>query len=897
MTSRAVLGALAAGAFVRLALLAIPRAWYDEATTGLMGLGVLRGHFPVYFFGQPFMGALDAYLAAPVYLVLGTTFVTLKLLPVLLSIVWAALAARLAWDLGGARAAWWTAVLLVIPPDFLLYWAHQARTHYPLGLVLGTLGLLLGRRAGSAPWPRAVILFCLLGFVLGLGFWTNFLVLVFFPAVALVAAQGGAGGLARGALLAIPAFVLGSLPHWLYGLPHGTAIPSGGRTISLGDVVSHLRVFGEVSWPILTGVPVSVRATWLGVALTLGMAVLYGAALFEAVRGRRTPAPAGRWLGVALVLLAVTNVGVAVGTVYGRALDDHDQRYLLPMYAALLPLLGVWLARGATARARILAFAVVLVQVGGAVTGTLQSFAPTVAADLAVRANARQRVADKLAAEGPRHVYDRNPSTRLLTFLSGGRVIFSDPAQETVVEHALAVDGAPRVGWSAGSRQLEASLAALGVKAELRALDRRGAVYVDFTVPDRGLVELDPSLFRVDASATPDQGGSVADRRADTLWGTTGPQRGGEWLRVDLGTTTRVALVRWLPRAFQEVPRGIRLEASIDGVAWQRLLDVPDYEGPLYWSAGRPMQRVRGGRVELRVPPTPARHLRITQTGRDARWRWTVRELLVYGQADAALPPDPALDGERLARALQEAGISRLYADQGWASRVALAAPSIRVPPGNLLLDDYGFVGAADDLLAPFRWTPGTGVLLELVDAPGFVVAARREGLEFSARPLGGFELFLHAPPAARLENPLSAQALTVTASRQPELAARALDKAPATRWSTRGPRMAGDWFRVDLTAPRRLRTVRFTASNPADLPEALKLEVSDDGASWRTLSAPPRIERMLRWGGIALLAGAGTAVRLDVEPIPVRALRVVLSEGHPVADWSIHELELYASD
>ena len=91
--------------------------------------------------------------------------------------------------------------------------------------------------------------------------------------------------------------------------------------------------------------------------------------------------------------------------------------------------------------------------------------------------------------------------------------------------------------------------------------------------------------------------------------------------------------------------------------------------------------------------------------------------------------------------------------------------------------------------------------------------------------------------------------------------------------------------------------SVRFTASNPADLPETLKLEVSDDGVGWRTLSAQPRVERALRWGGIALLAGAGAAVRLDVEPIVVRALRLVLAEGHPVADWSIHELELYVSD
>ena len=159
---------------------------------------------------------------------------------------------------------------------------------------------------------------------------------------------GGAATLVRGALLPCPAFVLGSLPHWLYGLPHGTAIPPAGRAISLGDVASHLDVFRRVSWPILAGVPAGVRSTWArGDADAAAWRSCTARPCSTPLRGRRAPAPAARWLGVALVVLAVTNVAVAVGTVYGRALDDHDQRYLLPIYAALMPLLGVWLARGA----------------------------------------------------------------------------------------------------------------------------------------------------------------------------------------------------------------------------------------------------------------------------------------------------------------------------------------------------------------------------------------------------------------------------------------------------------------------------------------------------------------------------------------------------------------------
>ena len=38
--------------------------YYDEALTGLMSLAILRGVPQVFYWGQPYLGALDAYLAA-----------------------------------------------------------------------------------------------------------------------------------------------------------------------------------------------------------------------------------------------------------------------------------------------------------------------------------------------------------------------------------------------------------------------------------------------------------------------------------------------------------------------------------------------------------------------------------------------------------------------------------------------------------------------------------------------------------------------------------------------------------------------------------------------------------------------------------------------------------------
>jgi hypothetical protein len=99
---------------------------------------------------------------------------------------------------------------------------------------------------------------------------------------------------------------------------------------------------------------------------------------------------------------------------------------------------------------------------------------------------------------------------------------------------------------------------------------------------------------------------------------------------------------------------------------------------------------------------------------------------------------------------------------------------------------------------------------------------------------------------------------------------------------------------RIDLAAPRHLRAVRLWTASPRDSPRGLALEGSEDGTTWRPLAAQLSTEGLLRWAGMTMLRDGVTAVRLDFTPVALRALRLTLTRGDPIFDWSIHELTVY---
>jgi hypothetical protein len=156
----------------------------DEALVGIQAERILHGQYPTYFYGQPYMGSLEAYLAAALFRVFGPSAWALRAIPILLSLVLVYLTWRLAHALlpNGTRTkpllAGLAAFVAAAPPLYdavaeLRTWGGQIEVYVvTLALLLATVELADRLRAGAntrdLAWRWA-----LWGFLLGLGIWIN----------------------------------------------------------------------------------------------------------------------------------------------------------------------------------------------------------------------------------------------------------------------------------------------------------------------------------------------------------------------------------------------------------------------------------------------------------------------------------------------------------------------------------------------------------------------------------------------------------------------------------------------------------------------------------------------------------------------------------------------------
>lgn len=215
-------GAILAAVVIRATLAAAgwPGTDSDDATMGLMAKHILsRGELPIFFWGQSYMGTIEAYLGALMFAALGVSEFALKCGLIALYAgfmgVMYLLLARLynrVWALIGLA-------LLALGSDAMLYHQLNAYGGYLETIFFGALMILLASwlAHGAGPLRRRRWGFFGWGLAAGLGIWSDPLVLPFVALSALLILVMRWRELrSRLALLAILGLLVGVSPWIVY---------------------------------------------------------------------------------------------------------------------------------------------------------------------------------------------------------------------------------------------------------------------------------------------------------------------------------------------------------------------------------------------------------------------------------------------------------------------------------------------------------------------------------------------------------------------------------------------------------------------------------------------------------------------------------------------------------
>ncbi len=274
----------------------------DEAVVGLMARHINQGQtIPTFFYGQAYMGSLDAILVAGGFQVLGESVRAIRVVQLLLYLVALVTGYALAVTVTRSRRiAGMALLLLAIPTAVGALYTTITLGGYNEIVVMGNIVLLLGWQV-TVEGRREAWRWVLLGLAAGIGWWSNGAIITAMLVTVLIGLRYYSRRQWPRYALAAAGFLIGSAPWWIYNLQHDWA--------ALDFLLSGFEPAPGVE-------PISPSESLIGL-MALGLPALYGL---------RYPWEAGFSVTVgiaagALVYLVLVTDGIVSLTHWSR----HDQ--------------------------------------------------------------------------------------------------------------------------------------------------------------------------------------------------------------------------------------------------------------------------------------------------------------------------------------------------------------------------------------------------------------------------------------------------------------------------------------------------------------------------------------------------------------------------------------------
>ncbi|HVN54275.1 MAG TPA: hypothetical protein VMT46_08090 [Anaerolineaceae bacterium] len=320
----------------------------DEAVVGLMARHIQAGERPIFFYGQAYMGSLDAFLVAAGFALFGQQVWVIRLVQTILylgTITVTFFVAEKGFQ--SVKAGLVAALLMAIPAVNTTLYTTASLGGYGEAILIGSLILLVALEILNDPGDRArgnqsskLSLFSgLFGFLSGMGLWAFGLSLIFTASAGITIFLDAIRH--RKKLSWIPmvfsglaGFLLGSAPWWSYAVQHGFSnlvleLSGSAVAVESGSLIDKLLAHGInfflLGLPALWGLRPPWEVRWLTVPLIPFVLAIWVALIYWGIRTlirSRNPLLSMAWGVIFLQAAAflLTPFGI-----------DPSGRYFLPL--------------------------------------------------------------------------------------------------------------------------------------------------------------------------------------------------------------------------------------------------------------------------------------------------------------------------------------------------------------------------------------------------------------------------------------------------------------------------------------------------------------------------------------------------------------------------------------
>lgn len=662
-----ITGILARFFFFIFAYLKIPLS-SDEGIIGLMAMHILKGEFPIVFWGQPYMGTLEAFIDAPLIFLLGANAISVRIYPFVCSLLFMYLTYKLAAKIYNREIGLITLLLLAIPVPYLSECVFFCPGNNIGTVVLGSITLLISYNlVFERDVKNKTLWYAVLGFILGLGFWYHMLIVSYIVVViALLFLKDKLLIIRRNFWVFTALFILGSFPIFLFNIKNNY-ITFYGITSGVGKykILKNLKVFFKDTIQFLMGTKVMLYCDTiyyeklpgiLSVALLILLAILIAVIIITKFKNiwRIGVLSLKKTDGTVILLI----VALVVIFVFCRTRRSNwwAVRYILPIIS-VLPILfayGLWWIKKNSRIGFYTAISIILLAHGWGNIILIKAWNDPVVINKKLDFPDTKDLIQFLNEKNIKYAYATFWISYRLTYETKENIICSQPFNERFRGYSIPyinkVQKAENVAYILHNalglkpEDFEERLKIIGGRYKKQEIDALPAfsgsiptgfvVFYDFDPPyGKDMpTEISRSGWRVTSNFRADETEKAMDDDLKTRWRSGVPQNPGIYFLIDMGKVYEISKIRFDLGCFiSDFPRGYEIEVSKGNDLWTKVTKMDSVYSSFFWEGSHPWCFVEKNFFNSVFIPIKARYIKITQIGMDPKFSWSIAEINIYG--------------------------------------------------------------------------------------------------------------------------------------------------------------------------------------------------------------------------------------------------------------------------